>query len=171
MDPLKELWALYEAVMEKPPLQDEPSPTVDTPQDEDHEHPVSQERRKVDLARAAGMEPEQAHETVYGEVDTGDSASKAQLAATLARVQNDGGRKGIKIEKDKDFKSLLARDDELEQKDAVTPDDMRTPQQNEIPNALQAPHGMENTVGEQVEVLDVWDYNDDVAYLQKYGRA
>ena len=103
MDPLQELWSLYEAVMEKPPLQDEPSPTVDTPQDEDHEHPVSQERRKVDMARAAGMEPEQAHETVYGEVDTGDSASKAQLAATLARVQNDGGKKGIKIEKDKEY--------------------------------------------------------------------
>ena len=171
MDPLQELWSLYEAVMEKPPLQDEPSPTVDTPQDEDHEHPVSQERRKVDMARAAGMEPEQAHETVYGEVDTGDAASKAQLAATLGRVQNDGGKKGIKIEKDKDFKSLLARDDELEQKDAVTPDDMRTPQQKEVPNMLQSPHGMENTVGEQVEILDVWDYNDDVAYLQKFGRA
>lgn len=171
MDPLKELWALYEAVMEKPPLQDEPSPTVEAPQDADYEHPVSQERRKVDVARASGMEPEQAHETVYGEVDTGDASSKAQLAATLARVQNDGGKKGIKIEKDKEFKSLLARDDELEQNDAVTPDDMRTPQQKEVPNALQAPHGMENTVGEQVEVLDVWDYNDDVSYLQKYGRA
>ena len=158
--------------MEKPPLQDEPSPTVDTPQDEDHEHPVSQERRKVDMARADGMEPEQAHETVYGEVDTGDAASKAQLAATLGRVQNDGGKKGIKIEKDKDFKSLLARDDELEQKDAVTPDDMRTPTtERSSQHALQSPNGMENTVGEQVEILDVWDYNDDVAYLQKFGRA
>ena len=171
MDPLKELWDLYEAVMEKPPLQDESPVTVDTPSDQDYEHPVSQERRKVDMARASGMDPEQAHETVYGQVDTGDSTSKAQLAATLARVQNDGGKKGIKIEKDKEFKSLLARDDELEQNDAVTSDDMRTPQQKEVPNALQAPHGMENTVGEQVEIVDVWDYNDDVSYLQKYGRA
>jgi hypothetical protein len=167
MDPLKELWSLYEAVMEKPPLQDESSPTIGTPETQDYEHPVSQERRKVDVARAAGMEPEQAHETVYGEVDTGNTDSKAQLAATLARVQNDGGKKGIKIEKDKPFKSLLARDDELEQKDAVTPDDMRTPQQKEVPNALQAPNGMSNTIDTQEE----YDYNEDVTYLQKYGRA
>ena len=167
MDPLKELWSLYEAVMEKPPLQDEPTPHVGTPDDENYEHPVSQERRKVDIARASGMEPEQAHETVYGEVDTGDTESKAQLAATLARVQNDGGKKGIKIEKDKEFKSLLAIDDELEQKDAVTPDDMRTPHQKEVPNALQQPAGMSNTIDTQEE----YDYNEDVAFLQKYGRA
>ena len=47
MDPLKELWSLYETVMEKPPLQDEAPVTVDTPEDQDYEHPVSQERRKL----------------------------------------------------------------------------------------------------------------------------
>ena len=167
MDPLKELWSLYETVMEKPPLQDEAPVTVDTPADQDYEHPVSQERRKVDVARASGMEPEQAHETVYGEVDTGDSNSKAQLAATLSRVQNDGARKGITIEKDKEFKSLLAQDDMLGQSDAVTPDDMRTPQQKEVPNELQQPSGMSNTIDTNEE----FDYNEDVAFLQKYGRA
>ena len=167
MDPLNELWSLYEEVMEKPPLQDEAPVTVDTPEDQDYEHPVSQDRRKVDVARASGMDPEVAHEQIYGEVDTGDSNSKAQLAATLGRVQNDGARKGIKIEKDKDFKSLLAQDDELGQKDAVTPDDMRTPQQKEVPNALQQPDGMSNTIDANEE----YDYNEDVAFLQKYGRA
>ena len=108
---------------------------------------------------------------VFGEVDTGDSNAKAQLASTLARVQNDGGRKGVTVEKDSPTLSILAKYDELEKKDAVTPDDMRTPNNKEVPNALQAPEGQEVTVGEQVDIVDVWDYNDDVNYLQKYGRA
>ena len=171
MDPLHQLWELYEDFMEKPELRDEPPATIGTPEDEDFEHPVTQERRKVDLARASGMEADAAHESIFGEVDTGDSNAKAQLASTLARVQNDGGRKGVTVEKDAEFPSILARYDEIEKKNAVTPDDLRTPINKEVPNSLQAPQGQENTVGEQVDIMDVWDYNDDIAYLQKYGRA
>ncbi len=171
MDPLQQLWELYEDFVEKPELQDEPPATIGTPDDENFEHPVTQERRKVDLMRASGMDAEAAHEAIFGEVDTGDSNAKAQLASTLARVQNDGGRKGVTVEKDSPTLSILAKYDELEKKDAVTPDDMRTPNNKEITNALQAPEGQEVTVGEQVDIVDVWDYNDDVNYLQKYGRA
>jgi len=171
MDPLHQLWELYEDFMEKPELRDEPPATIGTPEDEDFEHPVTQERRKVDLARASGMEADAAHEAIFGEVDTGDSNAKAQLASTLARVQNDGGRKGVTVEKDAEFPSILARYDEIEKKNAVTPDDMRTPMKKEVPNPLQAPQGQENTVDEQVDIDDEMDYNDDVAYLQKYGRA
>ena len=142
-----------------------------SPNEENFDHPVTQQRRQVDMMRALGMDAEQAHENIFGEVDTGDATAKAQLASTLARVQNDGNRKGVKIEKDKEHKSLLAMDDEMEKKDAVTPDDLRTPIQKEVPNALQAPDGQEQTVGESVGITDVWDYNDDIAYLRTYGRA
>ena len=117
------------------------------------------------------MEADAAHEAIFGEVDTGDTNAKAQLASTLARVKNDGGRKGVTVEKDAEFPSILARYDEIEKKNAVTPDDMRTPMKKEVPNPLQAPQGQENTVDEQVDIDDEMDYNDDVAYLQKYWRA
>jgi hypothetical protein len=171
MDPLQHLWDLYEGMMEKPSLQDEAPATMGSPNEENFDHPVTQQRRQVDMMRASGVDAEQAHENVFGEVDTGDSMSKAQLASTLSRVQNDGNRKGVKIEKDTEHKSLLAMDDEMEKRDAVTPDDLRTPTQKEVPNALQAPGGQEQTVGESVDIKDVWDYNDDIAYLQTYGRA
>lgn len=171
MDPLQQLWDLYEQVMEKPPIQDEDPATMGSPNEENFDHPVTQQRRQVDVMRASGMDAEVAHENIFGEVDTGDSTSKAQLASTLSRVQNDGNRKGVRIEKDTEHQSLLAMDDEMEKRDAVTPDDLRTPTSKEVPNSLQAPEGQEQTVGESVGITDVWDYNDDVAYLQTYGRA
>jgi hypothetical protein len=161
MDPLQQLWKLYEEYVEKPQLQDAPTATMGTPADISDEHPVTQERRKVDVLRSMGMDAEDAHQRVYGDVDTGDTAQKAQLASTLARVQNDGGRKGIKVEKDTPTPSILAMVDNAETKDAVTPHDFKTPQHKEVPNAVQ----------EEVDTEEEYDYNQDVAYLQKFGRA
>ena len=55
--------------------------------------------------------------------------------------------------------------------DQVTPDDMRTPTEMEVPNALQQPDGATSGVAEEVDNTEEFDYNFDVAYLQKYGRA
>jgi hypothetical protein len=175
MDPLKELWALYEAVMEKPQLQVDPPSQIgtpgDTPEDEENEHPVIRDRRKVDIARAMGMNPEDAHEKVYGEVDLGDDASKRELATTLGRVQNDGNIEKIPIDKNARHPSIYAQDYEIERRAAINSDNLRSEIPKEIPNDLREPQQETETVGEMVDIAKVWDYNDDVAYLQKYGRA
>jgi hypothetical protein len=173
MDPLQQLWDLYEEVMEKPPLMDTDSPTMGVPEDPEEEpleHPIVSQRRKVDGARAMGLPPEQAHEKAYGEVDLGDSDSKAEMAATLGRVQNDGMRNAVRIDKDSETPSLLAKDEILQQQQQVSPLDFKTGKGREVPNSIQ-PQDQSVEVGEQVEIVDVWNYNDDVAYLQKYGRA
>jgi hypothetical protein len=169
MDPLNKLWDLYESLLgtEMEP----PSPTVGSPNEDDYEHPVTQERKRVDAARAAGMDPTTAHEYVYGELDTGDPDQKAQLAATLGRVQNDNNRKNIKIEKDAEFLSIMAKDEVVQKLDQVTPDDMRTPMDKEVPTAVQEPGGAEPGIREDLDMQEEFDYNFDVAYLQKYGRA
>ena len=157
MDPLKELWALYEAVMEKPPLQDESfSVTVEALQKTKTTNTLCH-KNDARWTLLVLLEWNQNRLTRLFMVRSTlvTATSKAQLAATLARVQNDGGKKGIKIEKDKEFKSLLARDDELEQNDAVTPDDMRTPQQKEVPNALQALMGWRTLL---VNRLKLWTF-------------
>ena len=69
----------------------------------------------------------------------------------------------MKIEYDKG--SILAKDAELEAKmDAVTFDDLRTPMNQQVPDDEQPEPG---GVKEESE----FDYNDDVTYLQKFGRA
>ena len=162
-DPLQQLWDLYEdmSVQDVPELQPDPEPSgIGTPQTGDYEHPVIQQRKQVDDLRQQGMSDEDAHQQVYGEVDLSNSQSKADFAATLSRVQQDADKKGIKTDDDADFKSLLARDKELEKSQQVTPDDLKTPYRQEVPDEQQ-----------EVDTQEEIDYNLDVAYLQQYGRA
>ena len=160
MDPLQELYDLYEAEVMRPQLQDPVPPTVDTPQRGDYQHPVIQQRDEVDSHRENGAEAHDAHEMVHGAVDTADVDSKAKLAATLGRVQDGKDKKGITIDKNNEFQSLMARDSEKEKTaDQVTPDDLRTPMNQQVPDE------------QQVDTQEDYDYNLDVAYLQKYGRA
>ena len=67
MDPLQELWDLLEEV---PALQAAPTPFVGNPQNNPMEmdHPVTQQRRAIDLYRKQGMPAPEAHEKVYGEI-------------------------------------------------------------------------------------------------------
>ena len=98
-----------------------------------------------------------------GEVDTSDQESKADLAKTLGRTQQDGNRKAVYVDRKAEHKSLLAKDEEMEAKLTKTTDsDMKTPQDKEVPDALQPP---------EVDTKEEYDYNEDVAYLQKFGRA
>jgi hypothetical protein len=59
----------------------------------------------------------------------------------------------------------------MQKMDQVTPDDMRTPMDKEVPNDVQQPDGATSGVAEEVDNTEQFDYNFDVAYLQKYGRA
>ena len=118
-----------------------------------------EQRKKVDDAIAAGLSPEDAHQQAHGEVDTADTKSKSDFASTLGRVQNATDKKGVYVEPGST--SLLARDEEMSKTmDKVTPDDLRTPQPKEVPDQLQS-----------LDKQEDYDYNLDVAYLQKYGRA
>ena len=163
MEPLQELFDLYEATMAKPELKEPGSAAIGTPQRNYDEHPVIQDKNKVDALRASGVSAPDAHETVKGPVDTSDQESKAELAKTLGRTQEDGNRKAVYIDKKSDHKSLLAADEEMEEKlTKTTDDDMKTPQDQEVPDALQAP---------EVDTKEEYDYNEDVAYLQQFGRA
>ena len=165
MDPLQKLYDLYEVEM-RPQLQEPMSPTVSTPQRDDHQHPVIQQRNEVDSHREGGAEVADAHELVHGAVDTADVDSKAKFAATLSRVQNGKDKKGITIEKDAEFKSLLAKDAAIEKNlDQVTPDDLKTPMSQQIPDTQQQDEP------EAFDKMEEYDYNLDVAYLQQYGRA
>lgn len=165
MDPLQELYELADAQL-RPQLQDPVSPTVSTPQRDDYQHPVIQQRNEVDGYRDGGAEAEDAHEMVHGAVDTADVDSKAKFAATLGRVQDGKDKKGITIEKDAEFKSLLAKDNAVEKNlDQVTPDDLKTPMNQQIPDAEQQDEP------EAVDRMEEYDYNEDVMYLRTYGRA
>ena len=164
MDPLQELYELADAQLR--PLQDPVSPTVSTPQRDDYQHPVIQQRNDVDDHREQGAEASDAHELVHGAVDTADVESKAKFAATMGRVQDGRDKKGITIEKDAEFKSLLAKDAGLEKKlDQVTPDDLKTPMNQQVPDVEQQDEP------EAVDRMEEYDYNEDVMYLRTYGRA
>lgn len=167
-DPLQKLWELVDAsmVQDKPELDAEIPAFQGTPRDNEYEHPVIQQRNQVDALRKKGVSPEDAHQQIYGDIDLADTESKRALASTFGRVQDDGNKKGIKIEKDGEFLSLLAVDDEMEKNlDKVTADDLRTPAAQEIPDALQDPDKP------QLAQEEEYDYNMDVQYLQTYGRA
>jgi hypothetical protein len=158
MDILQELWDLYELnVVEKPPLAQEDPAAVGGPNEGSQEHPVIQQRKQVDDLRAQGMSDTDAHQQVYGEVDLADPESKAKLASTLARIQTDDEKRGIQIDKDSEFKSLLARDKEAEKMNDVSPSDLKSPVDQEVPDELE-------------QQQEEW-YNFDLMYLQKYGRA
>jgi len=106
-----------------------------------------------------------AHQSVHGDINPGDIDSKAKLASTLGRIQDDGNRNAVKLEKDKG--SILARDAEYEKRtDAVTHDDLRTPMNQQVPDDQQTPA---DQVAEELE--ECYNYMDDVKYLQTYGRA
>ena len=165
MDYLQELWDLYESAVgqPKPELQEPSDPSVGSPNEGNIEHPVIQSRKKVDALRLTGQSATDAHQAVHGDVDLSNIDAKGQLAATLGRTQQDGNKRGVYVDKDSDHKSILAKDEEIQQKvTQVSKDDLRTPQNKETPDALQEP---------EVDVKEDLDYNDDVAYLQKYGRA
>ena len=159
MDPLQKLWELYDGmnVVDKPPLEQEMPSAMGTPQKGDFEHPVIQQRRQVDDLRAQGMSDVEAHQEVYGEVDLANPESKAQLAATLHRIQTDDEKRGVEVDKNATFKSLFAREKEAEADSDVTPEDMKTPMAQEVPDGLE-------------QQQEDW-YNFDVSYLQQFGRA
>lgn len=167
-DPLEELFDLFEAeVVAKPDLKDPFPSGYAGPNQGAKEHPVTQRRNQVDTLIGTGMTPVQAHQDVYGQVNTGDTESKAALASTLGRVQDDGNKRAITIEKEK--KSILALDAKLDKVlDQVTRDDLRTPMNQQVPDRDQKPV---DQVAEELEIQDEYDYNEDVSYLQKYGRA
>ena len=165
MEPLQELFDLYEAMVgqPKPPLKDEGEPTIGTP-NYAKEDPIIQDRKKVDELRRRGMSAPDAHEQVHGEVDTSDTFQKGKLAATLARTQEDGGRANVFVDKQAEKPSLFAQDEKIQQeRNTTNARDMKTPSYKEVPDALDPP---ETLTKEETEV-----YNDDVEFLQKFGRA
>ena len=164
MDPLQELWNLLEDI---PPLQAAPTPFVGTPENNpmQTDHPVTQQRRAVDMLRKQGVPAADAHQQVYGEVDLSDTEAKRNLATTMGRAQDDGNRKAVRIDMDADFPSIMAQDNELETKaNQTSVNDLRTPIDKQVPDAVQDPEA-------GLQQQEQMDYNWDVAYLQKYGRA
>ena len=160
MRELKELFDLYELEMQdKPQLQDEAPTNYEGPNKDDFQHPVTKRNNEVDSLIAQGQNPIKAHHAVYGDTDPSDTQSKATLASTLGRLQDDGVKRGVNIEPEKG--SILAKDAKMEKElDQVTPDDMKTPMNQQVPDKDQ-----------QLEKQEEYDYNEDVAYLQKFGRA
>ena len=158
MDPLQPLFELYDEmrVQPKPNLKDV-EPPVETPRLDQAKHPVTIERDEIDNHRKSGASAEDAHQAVLGAVSTADTQSKAKLAATLGRVQGEKDRKGVVI--DKDGESLLAKDEKMDSIDPVTKDDLRTPKADEVPTR------------DVIDTQEEYDYNEDVMYLRKYGRA
>ena len=164
MDPLQELWDLLEDI---PPLQAAPTPFVGTPENNpmQTDHPVTQQRRAVDMLRKQGVPAADAHQQVYGEVDLSDTEAKRNLATTMGRAQDDGNKKAVRIDMDATFPSIMAQDNKLEiAVNQTSVNDLRTPIDRQVPDAVQDP---EAGLQQQEEI----DYNWDVAYLQKYGRA
>ena len=159
MDPLQELYELFDAmnVVDQPPLEQSDSGTVAGPNQGEYESPIIQQRKEVDDLRAAGVSDTDAHQKVHGDIDLADPESKSKLAATLARIQTDDNKRGIQVDTDSDFQSLLAREKAAQEVSQVSPDDLRTSKNQEVPDQLET---------QQEE----W-YNFDLMYLQKYGRA
>lgn len=127
-------------VQKKPPLRDN-KPTIDNPETKiankgQKEHPVIQQRDLVDKERESGVPTVQAHQSVFGDINTGDVESKAGFAATLARVETDKSNQEVYPEKGsesvfgKEFADNQNRND-------VSPEDLRTPEDQELPDNLQ----------------------------------
>ena len=81
----------------------------------EEEDTVGSRRKEVDKARESGLDAGDAHEAIHGETDTSNPEEMAKLAATMGRVQKDGGGAKIVTDKDSDSKSLLAQDDDYEE--------------------------------------------------------
>ena len=90
MDALQELFDLVDRELREdtPPLQAAPTPFMGTPMMQDNEHPVTQQRRAVDMLRKQGMPPEMAHQQVYGDIDLSDTQAKRDMASTFASVRS-----------------------------------------------------------------------------------
>ena len=160
MRELKELFDLYELEMQaKPALQDEAPSNYKGPNTDEFQHPVTKRNNEIDSLIDQGQDPIKAHHAVYGDTDTADTQSKATLASTLGRLQDDGVKRGVTLEPEKG--SILSKDARMEKElDQVTPDDMKTAMNQQVPDKDQ-----------QLEKQEEYDYNEDVAYLQKFGRA
>jgi hypothetical protein len=165
MDYLQELWDLYESAVgqPKPDLQEPSDEAVSGPNKGNIEHPVIQDRKKVDALRLSGMSATDAHQEVHGNVDLSNTDAKGKLSSTLGRTQQDGNKRGVHVEKDAEHKSIFAKDEELQKNvTSASAEDLKTPMNKEVPDALQEP---------EVDVKEEYDYNADVSYLQKFGRA
>ena len=151
----------------RPPLQDELPTGYESPHKGMFEHPVTKQRNEIDSLIAQGSDPVEAHQSIHGDIDPGSIESKANFAATLGRIADDGNRGAVKM--DKMQRSIMSKDAELEKKMGdVTHDDLRTPMNQQVPDFQQTP---KDQVAEELDTSDEWDYNEDVAYLQKFGRA
>ena len=169
-DPLDELYNLYEAemnVLDKPDMMANSAPNNESPNKGNYRHPVTMKRQEIDALVAQGVNPISAHQSVHGEVDTGQTTSKGKLASTLGRIADNGVRAGVIVEPQKG--SILAKDAEIERElDQVTPNDLATRMNQQVPDRDQTPA---DQVIEELEITEEYDYNLDVAYLQKFGRA
>ena len=168
MEPLQELFDLFELmVRDRPQMQDAIPDTNVGPNAGNFEHPVTKKKNEVESLIAQGMDPYQAHSSVHGDVDLSNVESKAMFAGTLGKIQDDGVKRGVRLEPDKG--SILSRDARIEKEmDQVTRDDLRTPMNQQVPDDQQTPA---DQVAEELENEEEYDYNEDVAYLQKFGRA
>lgn len=169
MDPLQNLWDLYESqsVSNKPQLSTDPTATMGSPNEGNFDHPVIKTRQQVDDARVGGMSPGEAHEEGHGEVNLSDVTMKSDLAATFGRVQDDGNAGNVRIEFDTKTPSMLAIDAKLEKEVVRNADSMKT----KIPSETPVTPGQPTSADTPLETQEEFDYNFDVQYLQKYGRA
>ena len=151
MDPLQQLWDLVESQMNPS------APMMGTPQDVEKQHPIVQQRRKIDIARNMGNDVGTAYQSVNGKLDLSDTEGKRDLASNYGRVDTNSKRNTIKYELDGPITSVASLDKRIDDESEPTSDDLRTKSGKEVAN--------------EVDVLEDIDYNWDVAYLQKYGRA
>ena len=150
MDPLQELWNLCEEEFGVG------GPMMGTPQEVENEHPIVKQRKAIDAFRAKGKSIPDAYAAANGPVDLSDTEGKRDLASTFSRVEGDGKKNTITYEKDQPG-SIAKIDDTLDTEISTMPNDVRTRGPKEVDDSLE-------------EETD-FDYNWDVAYLQKYGRA
>mgnify|MGYP003675806940 CR=1 FL=1 len=169
-DPLEDLNALWENemnVLPKPDIQSEVPNEFESEHRGMFQHPVTKQRNEIDSLIAQGQDPVSAHQSVHGDIDPGNIESKAGFAATLGRLSDDGNANAVPLDKMK--RSILSRDAEIEaSQDQVTKDDLRTPMNQQVPDYQQTP---QDQVAEELDNQDEYDYNEDVAYLQQFGRA
>ena len=159
MDPLQELFDLYENEM----LQD-PNPTVaePAPAQSPAEHPVAVKKKMLDDEIQAGSDPISAYEKVFGDVDTFDPQSKAEVAKVLNRYNK--SRHG-NVAPEPGSTSIFALDAALEQME----DEAETEEDEQ--EEMKTPSQFEEDPRDKLDKMEEYDYNLDVAYLQKFGRA
>lgn len=80
----------------------------------EEEDTVGSRRKKVDKSRESGLDAGDAHEAIHGETDTSNPEQMSKLAATMGRVQKDGGAATITRDSGEN-KSLLAQDGDYEE--------------------------------------------------------